>query len=481
MWPIGSRLGSRLVQSARGSTSFSLHGAVSSAKVQVQAGDLVSDGGHCDLIVNSANETLEGPLFPYFPIGAECESGDVYYQDEVVDGRIHKAAGPALGRLCRRLPELPPDDDPNAPFPSPYTQRCEIGGARLTEVPEGSELARRCKYVAHAVVPMWAGDLDLQEQNRRINLLRQAYSAVFSAAQSASTPVRRICSPLLGAGAKQFPVDLAARCAREAVLLELQNPMLMDLEVITFIDIRVHCVDLLVQEQSWFKQDFAELEDALGEGVWEVEGDNLYFEAKDASSGAVVASEGGVGSIAELVHQLNKGLGCQATNLTMALICEAIDVDSDGTFTVGLAFDEDFEETALLAVTLRRPRPEPKLPREPGDPPEDPEMPRPIVLQVNGQVACEDVGELPVKIELDVQLCWDEKRTAVLRHRLLPVDRSEMTIDSIDSLDIEAKATSTGFYTTDANFDVAKAVFLRATGTVQIRLLSLQCGPLNAS
>ena len=54
---------------------------------------------------------------------------------------------------------------------------------------------------------------------------------------------------------------------------------------------------------------------------------------------------------------------------------------------VGLAFDEDFEETALLArilsfhnfaalfgifsmrlqaVTLRRPRPEPKLPREPG-------------------------------------------------------------------------------------------------------------------
>ena len=41
--------------------------------------------------------------------------------------------------------------------------------------------------------------------------------------------------------------------SQHKVLLELQNPMLMDLEVITFIDIRVHCVDLLVQEaQSQF-------------------------------------------------------------------------------------------------------------------------------------------------------------------------------------------------------------------------------------
>ena len=63
-----------------------------------------------------------------------------------------------------------------------------------------------------------------------------------------------------------------------------------------------------------------------------------------------------------------------------------------------------------------------------------------LVPVICDQVACEDVGELPVKIELDVQLCWDEatmelgssgpfacnidsqKRTAVLRHRLLPRD-----------------------------------------------------------
>ncbi|CAE7609662.1 cah [Symbiodinium necroappetens] len=145
--------------------------------------------GFSDVIVNSANETLEGPLFPYFPIGAECESGDVYYQDDVVDGRIHKAGGPALGRLCRRLPELPPEDDPDGPFPSPYTQRCEIGGARLTKVPEGGELVQHCQYVAHAVVPIWAGDLDLEEQNQRLSLLTKAYASAFAAAASSSSPV----------------------------------------------------------------------------------------------------------------------------------------------------------------------------------------------------------------------------------------------------------------------------------------------------
>lgn len=218
----------------------------------------------------------------------------------------------------------------------------------------------------------------------------------------------------------------------------------------------------------------------MEEGLWEVEGDNLYFavEAKDASSaGAVVASDGGVGSIAELVHQLNGGHGCQVTRLTMAVICEAIDIDSNGTFTIGLAFDDDFEETALLAVTIRRPRPEPRLPREPGDPPEEPEMPKPIALHLNGQVAAEDVGDLPVKIEFDVQLSWDETRTAILRHRLVPeAAASDDTPCEVEAM--EAHTTCTGFYTTDIGFDLAKAVFLRATGTVRVRLLSLECQSL---
>ncbi|CAJ1382324.1 unnamed protein product [Effrenium voratum] len=210
------------------------------ALVEVRHGDLLSEGTY-DVIINSANETLEGPLFPYFPIGAECESG-VFYQEDVVDGRLHIAGGPELSRLCRRLPELPPNDDPDAPFPSAYTQRCEIGKARLTEVPEKSDLAGTCRYLAHAVAPMWAGDLDQEEQQRRLKLLTQAYSSAFKVARGSG---RSICSPLLGAGAKQFPIDLAARCAVEAVLTEANRSTW---EKLVFVDARQECVDRLLEE-----------------------------------------------------------------------------------------------------------------------------------------------------------------------------------------------------------------------------------------
>ena len=45
-----------------------------------------------------------------------ASSGDEFYSD-------------FAARECVR----PPNEDVDAPFPSPYTQRCEIGGARLTE------------------------------------------------------------------------------------------------------------------------------------------------------------------------------------------------------------------------------------------------------------------------------------------------------------------------------------------------------------
>lgn len=44
----------------------------------------------------------------------------------------------------------------------------------MTSVPEQSLLAQRCRYVLHAVAPMWAGDLDPDEQRRRLRLLTQA-------------------------------------------------------------------------------------------------------------------------------------------------------------------------------------------------------------------------------------------------------------------------------------------------------------------
>ncbi|CAJ1427056.1 unnamed protein product [Effrenium voratum] len=122
---------------------------------------------------------------------------------------------------------------------------------------------------------------------------------------------------------------------------------------------------------TFFSQDFSALEESLAAGTWEVDGTDddlkLYCaEAKEADPGAVMVTEGGSAAVSELVHRLQEGKGTQVTHLSMELVCEALDLDSNGTFTVGLAFDEDLEEAVLLAVTLRRPRPEPKLPREPG-------------------------------------------------------------------------------------------------------------------
>eukprot|EP00434_Breviolum_minutum_P007967 symbB.v1.2.007026.t1/scaffold428.1/size206322/1 len=179
----------RFVRRFSPSTTFRVPWADGAVQVHVRLGDLLQEGLTYDAIINSANETLEGPLFPYFPIGAECESGHVYYQEDVVDGRIHRAGGPALSRLCRKVPELPPSDDPEAPFPSAYAQRCEIGGARLTEVPGTSELASYCRYVVHAVAPIWAGDLDQGEQERRLRLLSKAYESAFQATEDAASPV----------------------------------------------------------------------------------------------------------------------------------------------------------------------------------------------------------------------------------------------------------------------------------------------------
>ena len=66
-----------------------LKAVFASRRIQVRLGDLLAFGPF-GAIVNSANETLEGPLFPYFPIGAECESGAVYYRDDVVS-RLKRA------------------------------------------------------------------------------------------------------------------------------------------------------------------------------------------------------------------------------------------------------------------------------------------------------------------------------------------------------------------------------------------------------
>ncbi|CAJ1382323.1 unnamed protein product [Effrenium voratum] len=222
---------------------------------------------------------------------------------------------------------------------------------------------------------------------------------------------------------------------------------------------------------TFFSQDFSALEESLAAGTWEVDGTDddlkLYCaEAKEADPGAVMVTEGGSAAVSELVHRLQEGKGTQVTHLSMELVCEALDLDSNGTFTVGLAFDEDLEEAVLLAVTLRRPRPEPKLPREPGDPPEEPEKPKPIALNLNGQVAQEDVGSLPLRLRFEAELCWRQRSVELCWQQQPGPDGGPLG---------EVESTSANFYTTNVPFDLAKALFIRATGTTRVRMLSLRC------
>mmetsp|Transcript_52283 Transcript_52283/g.93777 ORF Transcript_52283/g.93777 Transcript_52283/m.93777 type:complete len:246 (+) Transcript_52283:103-840(+) len=234
-------------------------------------------------------------------------------------------------------------------------------------------------------------------------------------------------------------------------------------------------------EEVLLEQDFAKLEEAIEAGLWEVDGEGLSLYATGDGSevesdpgppGAVIVTEGSEG-LAELVHRIRGAEGAEVSRLTAAIRCEVIDDKS--AFTVGLAFDDDLEEAALLALTLRRPRPETKMP-EPGAPPfpEEDTSVRPVMLQLNGK-ACGLAGEavevLGASIDLDLELHWGQKdeRKVVLHHRLL-MPNAEKTELSV----ISEGSTTSGFYTTDVKFNMAKVLFLRATGAVKVRLSSLR-------
>eukprot|EP00933_Yihiella_yeosuensis_P061470 TRINITY_DN64279_c0_g1_i1.p1 TRINITY_DN64279_c0_g1~~TRINITY_DN64279_c0_g1_i1.p1 ORF type:complete len:275 (+),score=61.60 TRINITY_DN64279_c0_g1_i1:57-881(+) len=227
--------------------------------------------------------------------------------------------------------------------------------------------------------------------------------------------------------------------------------------------------------QQLLQQDFSKLEQSLEAGLWEVDGDNLSLyvctekdeAAGEGKAGAVIVTAGDCGASAEILHLFKDGKGAQVSRLTASFICEEVDVDSDGTFTIGLAFEEDIVEASLLAVTLRRPRPESKLPREPGDPPEEPDPIKPVCLQVNGQVAIEELNDLPTQVDVEISLSWgtdsSAERCIEMKHRFLQGSK------------VEEGTTEVGFYTTNVKFNNAKVLFCHATGSVKVRLVSMEC------
>ncbi len=133
--------------------------------INVINGDITSL--EVDAIVNAANTTLLG-------------GGGV-------DGAIHRAAGPGLLNECRTL------------------GACPIGQAKIT-----SAYNLPCKFVIHAVGPVWKGG-DFGEEG----LLGSAYTNPLRIADNIK--LETIAFPNISTGIYSFPKELAARIAITAV------------------------------------------------------------------------------------------------------------------------------------------------------------------------------------------------------------------------------------------------------------------------
>ena len=128
---------------------------------------------YVDAIVNAANTSLLG-------------GGGV-------DGAIHAAAGPELLEACKQL------------------NGCETGKAKITP---GFQLP--CKYVIHAVGPIWHGGT----RDERALL----FSAYFQSLHVAKdNGLKKIAFPSISTGIYNFPLYLAAEVAIKAVTVFQQD------------------------------------------------------------------------------------------------------------------------------------------------------------------------------------------------------------------------------------------------------------------
>ena len=151
--------------------------------VELVRGDITTQ--RVDAIVNAANSSLLG-------------GGGV-------DGAIHRAAGPELLAVCRRIGGCPP------------------GEARMTP---GFRLPAR--HVIHTVGPVWRGGNHGEDA-----ILASCYRNSMMLAGNAN--LRSIAFPSISTGAYGFPVERAARIAIDVLRNEAARwPNLETIRLVCF-------------------------------------------------------------------------------------------------------------------------------------------------------------------------------------------------------------------------------------------------------
>ena len=137
----------------------------------------------CDGIANAANSDLSG--------GAG------------VNGAIHKVGGPTILQECSKIGQ------------------CPTGEAVITSAGDLS-----CKYVIHAVGPIWNGGA-----NNEDTLLKKAYQSILRA--TSHLDLQHLAIPSISTGIYGYPIPQAAYIAIKAIKDELQTNTTLPLKRMT--------------------------------------------------------------------------------------------------------------------------------------------------------------------------------------------------------------------------------------------------------
>ena len=184
----------------------------------------------CSVLINPANPSLSGVSdFPYFPKGGPqpkkqptkdahhimgfvtqwggMDVGEgMMFSAAVVDGLVHQLGGIRLAAECKLKGLLRGGGGVTCPE-----------GTSIVTSPGGSELRAEYDHIVHTVPPFFKHppkeDCDVVEMLR--SSYRSSLDLGFDTFDDGSAEEQRVAVPLLGAGCRGFPVDIAIKVAAE--------------------------------------------------------------------------------------------------------------------------------------------------------------------------------------------------------------------------------------------------------------------------